>query len=312
MAGLCPVVERRNVFQKHGTNPGSQRVEIETGKTHRLVFFPFNDDAIESLFVRRQLPLTVSRWSQGCERIGLTRLFDAAPSVAVQFGASTLSMRRFPVARGAPASSDAIRRAVGRRQLTARFLLRHCAARWTSVLSISLMRPDIGRYSTPSQGMLPQSASESKSSREITLVKRTWSFSAIRAGMVSPSWDGRGDRGDGDRARDSEARFPSVVESGELPCACATTLLCGSSQAGQRINWTRVELATHEKARDCAACPIGSSAPTTASWGPSLNKLSFYLVALGNTRGSLASFFSLLQIRLGKRYHMLFRFTFLH
>ena len=59
-------------------------------------------------------------------------------------------------------------------------------------------------------------------------------------------------------------------------------------------------------------CPIGSSAPTTASWGPSLNKLSFYLVALGNTRGSLASFFSLLQIRLGKRYHMLFRFTFLH
>ena len=83
----------------------------------------------------------------------------------------------------------------------------------TSVLSISLMRPDIGRYSTPSQGMLPKSASESKPSREITLVKPTWSFSAIRAGMVSPSWDGRGDRGDGDRARDSEACFPSVVES---------------------------------------------------------------------------------------------------
>ena len=61
MAGLCPVVEPRDVFQKHGTNPGSQGVEIETGKTHQLVFFPFNDDAIESLFVRRQLPLTVGK-----------------------------------------------------------------------------------------------------------------------------------------------------------------------------------------------------------------------------------------------------------
>jgi hypothetical protein len=81
----------------------------------------------------------------------------------------------------------------------------------TSVLSISLMRPDIGRYSTPSQGMLPKSASESKPSREITLVKPTWSFSAIRAGMVSPSWDGRGDRGDGDRARDAFLQSSSQV-----------------------------------------------------------------------------------------------------
>src|SRR5260221_9943002 len=51
-------------------------------------------------------------------------------------------------------------------------------------------------------------------------------------------------------------------ESGELPCAGAITFLCGSSQAGQRIDRTRVEFAAHEKARDRAA-PSRWKAETT-------------------------------------------------